>query len=189
MCSKKFWSNIYVQQKILEQYLCSAKKFIPIFIHCKKFWGNIYIRGKILEQYLYTTKNSGAIFIQGEKNSLTIQKGVNNSIGGRGWQNRPKSLFRIILNSQIRASIQIYNNFLMCANFFVIYNHSKLQFFLVYSIIFCISQQFCSQPFTAFLSDFCLSGISVYQKSEKVQQTDFRYIFVVFSCLYGFFFV
>jgi hypothetical protein len=102
---------------------------------------------------------------------------------------RPKSLFGIILNSQTKAPTQRYNFFFEYANFSVIYNRSKLEFFLVVSNIFCIWQRFCSQPFTALLRDFSLSGISVYQKPEKVQQTDFRNIFVVFSCLYEFFFV
>ena len=102
---------------------------------------------------------------------------------------RPKSLFGIILNSYTKAPTQRYNFFFEYANFSVIYNHSKLEFFLVYSNIFCIWQRFCSQPFTAVLSGFWPSGISAYQKPEKVQQMDFRYIFVVFSCLCGFFFV
>ena len=99
------------------------------------------------------------------------------------------SLFIIILNSYTKAPVQRYNFFFEYANFSVIYNRSKLEFFLVVSNIFRIWQQFCSQPFTALLSDFWSSGISVYQKLEKVQQTDFRYIFVTFSCLYQFFFV
>ena len=111
-----------------------------------------------------------------------------NSIGQAIQQGR-KSLFGIILNSQTKAPAQRYNFFFEYANFSVIYNRSKLEFFLVYSNICCISQRFCSQSFRGLLSDFWPSGTLVHQESEKVQQTDFRNIFVVFSCLYGFFFV